>query len=153
MFENYMASRLYKLEDSDQDTRQIRDKFKQSDFMKPRRCYNPKEYFRDLCPSWVCFCRQCKPDRLERGFSEARGLLKHETNIIEIIKSRRYFNAALRFLLTKKQRMRIKERGRYTSVNPDLKKDAKKEDDSNEYTDGFYTSESDAFVPNDARVN
>ena len=40
MFENYMVTRLFKLEQSDQDTRQIKDKFKQSDFMKPRRCYN-----------------------------------------------------------------------------------------------------------------
>ena len=40
MFENYMVTRLFKLEQSDQDTRQIKDKFKQSAFMKPRRCYN-----------------------------------------------------------------------------------------------------------------
>ena len=48
--------------------------------------------------------------------------MQQETNIIEIIKSRRYFNAALHFLLDKKQRMRLKERGRYTVINPDFEK-------------------------------
>ena len=153
MFDNYMVSRLYKREQSEQDTSQIRDKLKQSNFMKPNSCFNPKEYFKDLCPSWLCFCRRCKPDRLERGFFAARELLKQETNIIDIIKSRRYFNAALHFLLTKSQRIRIKEKSRYTHVNPDFKKNAKKEDDSNEYTDDFYTSESDVIVPNDAHVS
>ena len=72
-----------------------------------------------------------------------------EMNIIEIIKSRRYFNAAIRFLLDKKQRMRLKERGRYTVINPDFEKNEKQDDEANEYTDGFYSSESDAIVPND----
>ena len=75
--------------------------------------------------------------------------MQQETNIIEIIKSRRYFNAAIRFLLDKKQRMRLKERGRYTVINPDFEKNEKQEDEANEYTDGFYSSESDAIVPND----
>ena len=47
--------------------------------------------------------------------------------------------------------MKIKERGRYTSINPDHKqtRTTGKEDDENEYTDGFYTSDSDVFVPDD----
>ncbi len=46
--------------------------------------------------------------------------------------------------------MRLKERGRYTVINPDAKseKQKKKEgEESNEYTDGFYSSDSDSFVP------
>ena len=71
-----------------------------------------------------------------------------ETNVIEIIKSKRYFNAALRFLMSKKQRMRLKERGRYTVIDPDLKTERKFGDqESNEYTDGFYSSDSDHFSP------
>jgi len=78
--------------------------------------------------------------------------MQKETNIIEIVKSRRYFNAALRFLLTKKQRMKLKERGRYTVVNPDLQQErvTEKGDEAGEYTDGFYSSDSDGFVPDDA---
>lgn len=76
--------------------------------------------------------------------------MDYETNIIELIKSRRYFNAALRFLMTKKQRLRLKERGRYTVIDPDAIAKKKKEgEDSNEYTDGFYSSDSDHFVPHE----
>ncbi len=68
-----------------------------------------------------------------------------------MIKSRRYFNAALRLLMSKKERMRLKERGRYIVINPDITAQETKKggDDSNEYTDGFYTSESDNFVPHE----
>ena len=48
--------------------------------------------------------------------------------------------------------MRIKAKSRYTSVNPNLTNNAKKEDDSNVYTDDIYTSESDVFVPDNALV-
>ena len=101
MFDNYMTTRLYKLEQFDKDTRQVKDTFKQSDFMKPARLQNPKEYLRETCPSWLTFCKCFKPNREERGFLKARERLQGETNIVEIIKSRRYFNAALRFLLSK----------------------------------------------------
>jgi hypothetical protein len=124
--------------------------------MQPRLFYNPKEYFRDLLPRWICFCKTCRADRLEKGFEEARRRMANETNILEIIKSRRYFNAALRFLLSKSQRMRLKERGRYKVINPDSldgnhRKVVDGDKNSNEqYTDGFYTSDSDEFAPNDA---
>lgn len=72
MFDNYMASHLYKLERRDQDSRHLKDTFKESDFMKPRKFYNPKEYFRDLLPTWVCFCKGLQADRQEKGFSLAR---------------------------------------------------------------------------------
>lgn len=150
MFDNHMVSRLYKLEKSDSGTRQIKDAFEQSDFMKTARFQDPKEYFRDSCPSWLCFCKSCKPDRQELGFIKGRERLQRETNIIEIIKSRRYFNATLRFLLTKNQRMRLKKRGRYTAINPDVSEDDKAKENSDELTDGFYSSESDAYVPDDA---
>ena len=69
MFDNNMVRYLYKLErPSETDSRQIKNTFKESEHMKPRQFFNPKEYFRDALPSWVCFCKSCKPDRLERGF-------------------------------------------------------------------------------------
>ena len=49
--------------------------------------------------------------------------------------------------------MKIKERGRYTVINPDHKQKrvtGTEDNDANEYTDGFYTSDSDTFVPDDA---
>ena len=88
--------------------------------MVPRRCFNPKEYIRDLLPK-VCLriFKCCKPDRLERGFEKARENLLKEINIIEIVKSRRFFHKALKLLLSKKKRMELKERSRYISIDPD----------------------------------
>ena len=59
--------------------------------------------------------------------------MQRETNILELVKSRRYFNPAIRFLLTKNQRMKLKERGRYTVINPDYTNEREKEkgDDAN----------------------
>lgn len=48
--------------------------------------------------------------------------------------------------------MKIKERGRYIAISPDNDPDDKTLKDENsaqEYTDGFYSSESDNFVPDD----
>ena len=54
-------------------------------------------------------------------------------------------------MLSKQQRMKIKERGRYTAINPDLiSADEKTQENSADYTDGFYSSESDAFVPDES---
>ena len=48
-----------------------------------------------------------------------RRKLEKETNIISIIKSRRYFNAAIKLLLTKHQRDRLKEHTKYLHINPE----------------------------------
>ena len=87
-----------------------------------------------------------------------------ETDIIEIVKARRYFSMALRKLLTLKQRMKLKEKSRYLCVDPQKReKDAgerakelkliklsnvlqpkKRQDEHLILTDGFYsTSDSD----------
>ena len=49
----------------------------------------------------------------------AREKLDKEINIIDIVKSYRYFNSALHFLLTESTRMDLKERARYIAINPD----------------------------------
>ena len=49
----------------------------------------------------------------------AREKLHREINIIEIVKSWRYFNKALHYLLPEKERLDFKERTRYISINPD----------------------------------
>ena len=87
--------------------------------MKGYNLSNPKDYFIDLLPSNFKCSKRCKKDRIQAGFQKARAGLVRETNIIEIIKSRRYFNAALRFLMSKEQRLKLKERSRYLVVNPD----------------------------------
>ena len=43
-----------------------------------------------------------------------------EISIIDIIKSRRLSNAALKILLTKEQKLRLKEKSRYINIDPDF---------------------------------
>ena len=46
--------------------------------------------------------------------------MQAETNIVKIVESRRYFQTALKFLLSKKNRKLMKERSRYITVDPDV---------------------------------
>ncbi len=120
MFDNHMVTRLYKIQ-KHQDASNADKQSKLSDrsaseFMFPRKLFNPKEYLKSLC----CCQRLCHTtDRLERGFELGRSMLEKETNIIEIVKSRRYLSQAVRLLLSKEQRKKLRERSRYLIVNPD----------------------------------
>ena len=44
--------------------------------------------------------------------------LDTETNIVKIVKSRRYFKAALKMLLSREKRKQLKEKSRYISIDP-----------------------------------
>ena len=86
--------------------------------------------------------------------------MDREIDIIELIKSRRYFKMAIKHLLpSSKMRMKLKERSRYIKIDPDPKLEApfrdqkfkevigsamnktKQNDSEVELTDGFYSSE------------
>ena len=58
--------------------------------------------------------------RREKALQLARAKLYKEVNIIEIVKSWRYFQRAIRFLLTENKSLDLKERARYITVDPDL---------------------------------
>ena len=46
--------------------------------------------------------------------------------------------------------MKLKARGRYTVIDPDqMREMTKSKNDFGEYTEGFYSSETDEFVPNE----
>lgn len=81
---------------------------------RPHIWFNFKEYLAEQILCSKC-CRKacCKRDHVEDGFVHGRELLQKEINIFEMIKSRRYFNKALLFLLTKQQRKYLKARSRY----------------------------------------
>ena len=150
-FENYLVTRLYKLEKEglDEEAKKNLNYFNRSTFIQPRRCYNPKEWIRDKLPRFLV-CKCLRPDRLERGFEKARAKLLNDINIIEILKSRRYYKRALKMMLPKQKRMLLYENSRYLSINPDKeeqRKSDKKLNDTSapEYTDGFYTSESEVI--------
>ena len=55
----------------------------------------------------------------------ARNKLNKEINIIEIVKSWRYFDRALHHLLPEKKRFDFKEKSRYIAINPDPEKTSK----------------------------
>ena len=88
--------------------------------------------------------------------SIAQERLDKEINIIEIIKSRRYFESAIKFLLTEKQRMDLKQKARYIAIDPNRKqlkeslRNAKmiartfsKMFAKNDVSDGFFSSQED----------
>ena len=50
----------------------------------------------------------------------ARDKLDKEINIIEIVKSWRYFELAIKSLLEERKRIDLKEKSRYIAINPDL---------------------------------
>ena len=55
----------------------------------------------DWIPEFLRSCKCCKWNRKARYFEMARERLDAEVNIIEILKSRRYYDKAFKFLLTK----------------------------------------------------
>lgn len=81
----------------------------------------------------------------------AREKIASEINIVKIIKSQRYFEAALRYLLPEKKRLMLREHSRYIQINPDelLRSETKLKNielkrqasmSRRLYTDGFFTS-------------
>ena len=114
-FDTFMASRLFKIKREsavDVDGLNI---FEQSDYFRGSKCSNLKLYLMDCLPRrLVC----CKRSYKERGIARAIKAMQKETDIIEMIKTRRYLKKALRKLLTLKQRMKLKERSRYICVDP-----------------------------------
>ena len=58
-----------------------------------------------------------------RGIEEARDQLSKETNIVEIVKSRRLIFKALHQLLTNQELTKLKDQSNYLIIDPDLKSD------------------------------
>ena len=114
-FDTFLASRLFKIKfesETDADGKNI---FEQSDYFRGSKWSNFKLYLMNCLPRRaVC----CKRSYQERGIKIAIEAMHKEIDIIEIIKTRRYFGMALRKLLTSKQRMKLKEKSRYHCVDP-----------------------------------
>ena len=58
-------------------------------------------------------------DYKQRGIAFALEAMTQETDIIDMIKSIRFFKLALKKLLSREERMSLKEKGRYRFVDPD----------------------------------
>ena len=79
-FDTYMASQLFKLRIAEG---------RSAENISPTRFLNLYEYVVDLIPSCLLCCRKT---RRWRGIDKARKVLDAELNIIDIVKSRRYFH-------------------------------------------------------------
>ena len=69
---------------------------------KERRCQSLAEYFAEICK-----CRCFVQSRTDRAFAKARDQLRRETSIVELIRSQRFINNAMKELLPKKQIRRL----------------------------------------------
>ena len=97
-FDTFMASRLFKIKRESATDDGGLNIFKQSDYFRGSKYNNIRLCLMDCLPSrLVC----CKRSYSERGIKRAITAMQKETDIIEIIKSRRYLKLALRKLLTK----------------------------------------------------
>ena len=159
--ENYMASRLYKLKKVDgHDRTKYKRHFDRSDFFQPTKFANLLNYIVDILPA-RCVC--CSKHRKRLGMEQARAALAKEIDIIELIKQRRFFQKAFRLLMSKQERIHLKEHSRYFVIDPDLEEDdqylaklrldsiarkqshslqdkSEQEDEQADFTDGFFSS-------------
>ena len=98
-FDEYMATRLFRTKPKNQ---QIDNIIKEKpDQLQPTKYFNSCFYVADLLPAKI---RCCKKSRRQRSLEKARQNMDEEFNVIQIIHAHRYFNRALRLLLSKAER-------------------------------------------------
>ena len=93
-FENYLASRLYRVKGS-----KAQPHMKRPNKIEPSPWCNICDYLIDLMPS--CLTRCCEPDWRRRSFEIMRDKMEEEINIVKIVQSRRFFKNAIQKLLSK----------------------------------------------------
>ena len=79
-------------------------------------CGNLAEYVADKFPKClVC----CKKGRRKRGIQKARAALEKEIDVLELVKSMRFFRMAIKRLLSKDEISKLKERSQFFTIDPD----------------------------------
>ena len=121
-FDSFMASKLFKIKKVDDEEEKSKTYFERSTFFKPLNGRNLRNYMMDTLPKRL---KCCKATRQDRAIKKAITEMDKEIDIIEMIKSRRFFKMALRKLLSDKERMDLKDRSRYIMIDPDSGEDAK----------------------------
>ena len=92
-FDTFMASRLFKIKKENTENIKYDNYSEQSNYFTPPKFDNLKQYTMKVLPRrLVC----CKKSRKERAIAKAIKEMDDEIDIIEMIKSRRYFKEALR---------------------------------------------------------
>ena len=101
--ESLLASRLYKIKENEPGQAK-------SNLIIPSRCNSIKVLLVDLVPEKL-LCRCCKSkSRQEIALEKAREALNAEMNMLDIVKSMRYFKLALEHLVSKEVESELKDR-------------------------------------------
>lgn len=117
-FDNYLASRLFKVvkKEPDQSLAQAHlnheklsnSQEKRADPIRVTKCCNSLYYLLSCIPDCLrCKCKCCQSPN-SKGLKKALKVMDQETNIVEIVRARRYFRMALRVLLTNEVRSKLK---------------------------------------------
>ena len=96
-FDNYMVHRLFKMKKPDDQIDASTPYFLRSEYIKADFYPNLLDWLLSFFPE-AC-SNKCKRSRRWNTQAKAREKLEKETNIVEILKSLRYFSAAMRILL------------------------------------------------------
>ena len=116
-FDNYMVTKLYRVADSqmaeDDETKGASAGHKN---LKKEPWRDLKEFLKSITPSCLWCCGQSRTDR---SFEIGRAMLECETNIVQIIKSRRFFAEAMQVLLSDEQFKILQERSAVVVIDPD----------------------------------
>ena len=105
LFDSQLTSRLFRLKNSSISSKEAArvSVLKTTDPIEVQRCCNTCSFCQDKLPA-KCRVMCCIKSRSKKGLDKAIQKLDNETNIIKIVKSRRYFKAALKMLLSREKR-------------------------------------------------
>ena len=88
-FDNYLASRLFKIKGK---PGMLDGPKTIASLVYPTKWLNTFEYFYDMIPGCIKRkCKFCKKSQSLRNVEKARQKMEQEINIVQIVKSRRYF--------------------------------------------------------------
>ena len=122
-FDSYMASQLFtirKPKGPDLKYRLNPKKPKDDEFTEfsPSRTNSICEFFQDLFSSCCSRFRHCKKNRRQRAIEKARNIFEQEANIVDIIRSRRFFYLALKHMLSDEKRHEFLQRSSFVKIDP-----------------------------------
>ena len=129
-FDNTLASKLFRLK---KVTRTASIDIMKDDSMGdalfiPSILTNIKEYFLDHFLPKKLYC--CKRSRRQRALAKARDTFERELNIIKLFQSQRILKLAFAHLLTPQVLKELKDRSRFTTIDPDDSHSSSDEKDS-----------------------
>ena len=122
ILESYMVTKLFRMEKKDSSNKVYSDPADKYETFQVSVFSGLRDVICDSLPSCLQCCRNSRNDR---GMEIGRANLEKESNIITILQSRRYVNAALKRLLSKRERQILKDQTKFWNINVDAQKSKK----------------------------